>query len=68
MQVLSSVLIFKVCAALLEPIADSQLVACVGDLGDVLMALFSALLCVSAMFFLLVTQVLIVGNMTVMLR
>ncbi len=68
MQVLSSVLIFKVCAALLEPIADSQLVTCVGDLGDVLMALFSALLCVSAMFFLLVTQVLIVGNMTVMLR
>ena len=68
MQVLATVLIFKICAALLEPIADSQLVACIGDLGDVLMALFSALLCVSAMFFLLVTQVLVVGNMTVMLR
>ncbi len=68
LQVLSSVLVFKVCAALLEPIADGQLVSCIGDLADVLMSLFSALLCVSAMFFLLVTQLLIVGNMTVMLR
>ncbi len=68
MQALASVLVFKVCAALLEPVADERLVACVGDLADVLMALFSALLCVGAMFFLLVAQVLVVGNMTVMLR
>ena len=67
-QTLGSVLLYRLCAALLEPLADGSVCRCVQDFSDVLMLLFVIQLSVGAMFVLLVAQMLAVGNLTVMLR
>ena len=56
------------CAALLEPVSDGAVVACLQEFSDILMLLFVIQLSVGAMFLLLVAQMLVVGNLTVMLR
>ena len=61
-------LIIRLCAAVLEPVADAEVTACMDDFAGVLALLFTTLLCVGAMFFLLVTQLLLLGNLTVMMR
>ena len=67
-QTLGSVLLYRLCAALLEPLADGSVCRCVQDFSDVLMLLFVIQLSVGAMFVLLVAQMLAVGSLTVMLR
>ncbi|MBQ9263888.1 MAG: stage III sporulation protein AE [Clostridia bacterium] len=67
-QTLAAVILYRACAALLEPLSDSRVSACIRDFADVLMLLFIIQLSVGAMFLLLVAQMLVVGNLTVMLR
>ncbi len=67
-QALCAVLIYRVCAALLQPMAESGIVDCLYDFSHVLMLLFIIQLSISAMFLLLIAQMLVVGNLTVMLR
>lgn len=67
-QTLAAVILYRACAALLEPVADRHISACIQDFSDVLMLLFVIQLSVGAMFLLLVAQMLVVGNLTVMLR
>lgn len=61
-------LVFKFCAAITEPVADEGIVSLLSDFSGVLMMLFTVMLSVAAMFFLLIAQLLLVGNLTVMLR
>lgn len=68
LQTLAAVIIYRACAALLEPVAEARVGACIQDFSDVLMLLFVIQLSVGAMFLLLVAQMLVVGNLTVMLR
>ncbi len=68
LRVLSTVLAFRLVAAVMEPIADSRVVRCIGDASGALVMLATTQLCIAAMFFLLIAQLLVVGNMTVMLR
>ncbi len=68
MKLLATVLVYRLCAAVLEPVADANLVACISDFSNMLVLVGITLLCVGAMFFLLVAQLLAVGNLTVMLR
>lgn len=67
-QTLAAVILYRACAALLEPLSDSRVSACIQDFSDVLMLLFIIQLSVGAMFLLLVAQMLVVGNLTVMIR
>lgn len=67
-QTLAAVILYRACAALLEPLSDSRVGACIQEFSDVLMLLFIIQLSVGAMFLLLVAQMLVVGNLTVMLR
>jgi len=67
-QTLGSVMLYRACAALLEPLTDHRAVNCLQDFSDVLMLLFIIQLSVGAVFLLLVAQMLVVGNLTVMLR
>ncbi len=67
-QTLCTVMLYRACAALLEPLTQGAAVACMQDFSDVLMLLFVIQLSVGAMFLLLVAQMLVVGNLTVMLR
>ncbi len=67
-QALCAVFIYRLCAAILQPVAESSIVDCLYDFSNVLMLLFIIQLCISAMFLLLIAQMLVVGNLTVMLR
>jgi stage III sporulation protein AE len=68
LRVLATILILRIIAAILEPITDTRIVNCVGNASSALVMLATTQLCIAAMFFLLITQLLIVGNMTVMMR
>jgi len=67
-QTLAAALIYRASAALLEPLSDGRAGSCIQDFSDILMLLFVIQLSVGAMFLLLIAQMLIVGNLTVMLR
>lgn len=68
LQTVCTMLLYRLTAAVLEPVADSPLCSCIGDFAEVYMMLFIIQLSVAAMFVLLVAQLLVVGNLTVMLR
>ena len=68
LQTLAASMLYRAGAALLEPLSDPRSGACLQDFSDILMLLFVIQLSVGAMFLLLVAQMLVVGNLTVMLR
>ena len=68
LQTLAAVALYRASAALLEPLSDLRAGKLMQDFSDVLMLLFIIQLSVGAMFLLLVAQMLVVGNLTVMLR
>lgn len=68
LQTLAAVTVYRACAALLEPISDRRISSCLHHFSEMLMLLFVIQLSVSAMFLLLVAQMLAVGQITVMLR
>ena len=67
-QTLLCVFIYRLCAALLQPAMENRIIRCMQDFSDVLMLLFIIQLSISAMFILLIAQILAAGSMTVMLR
>lgn len=67
-RTLASVFILKISAALLEPVADAQITTAIGDFSRTLVLFLITMLCVGTMYFLLIVQMLLVGNLTVMLR
>ncbi len=67
-QALCAVLVYRLSAAILQPMAETAVTDCLYDFSNVLMLLFIIQLSISAMFLLLIAQMLVVGNLTVMLR
>lgn len=68
MRTLAIVFIMKLSAALLEPVADSDVVRAIGDFAGTVVLFLITMLCVGTMYFLLIVQILLVGNLTVLLR
>ena len=68
LRTLAVILVLKLSAALLEPVADSDIVRAIGDFSRTIVLFFITTLCVGTMYFLLIVQMLLVGNLTVMLR
>ena len=68
LRTLAAVFALKLSAALLEPIADGEVVRAIGDFSRTIVLLLITMLCVGTMYFLLIVQLLLVGNLTVMLR
>ena len=60
--------VMKFCAALLEPVALPEVIAAIEDFSGMLVLFLITMLCVCTMYFLLIVQMLLVGNLTVMLR
>ena len=54
--------------ACLEPVADADVVRAIGDFSGTVVLFFITMLCVGTMYFLLIVQLVLVGNLTVMLR
>ncbi|MGB7604285.1 MAG: stage III sporulation protein AE [Lutisporaceae bacterium] len=67
-KILSIIAIYKITSALIEPILDNQIVKCLNDMSNSLMILFAAVASVGVLFFVFITVIMGVGNMTVMLR
>ncbi len=67
-QSMTGVLVYRISAALLEPVAEKRISACIRDFSDALTLMFVIQLSMCAMFLLLIAQLLVVGNLTVMLR
>jgi len=68
MQTLAVVFVMKLSAALMEPVADGEIVRAIGDFSRTIVLFLITMLCVGTMYFLLIVQMLLVGNLTVMLR
>lgn len=67
-QTLACAMMYRLAAALMQPVSDGQLASCIHDFGRVLMLLFIIQLCAAAMFLMLIAQLISVSSMTMMLR
>ncbi len=55
-------LLFRMCAAIAQPISDKKIVKCISELGDSISCVLSMMLTVVIMFIILLTIVINVGN------
>lgn len=67
-KMFSIVLIYKVTSALIQPILDNQIVQCLNDMSNAMLVLLTCVIAVAVMFFMALTVIMGVGNMTVMVR
>ncbi|MGE5678355.1 MAG: stage III sporulation protein AE [Pseudomonadota bacterium] len=67
-KMLSIILVYKVTAALIQPILDNQIVQCLNDMSNAMLVLLACVIAVAVMFFMALTVIMGVGNMTVMVR
>jgi len=68
LKIVALIFIYKFARAVIQPISDSRIVACLDDLSNSLIMVFAAVLSVSLMFFIMLTILIGIANMTVMLR
>lgn len=67
-QTLAAALLYRLAAALMQPVSDGPLASCIHDFGRILMLLFIIQLCAAAMFLMLIAQLIGVSSMTFMMR
>lgn len=67
-KMFSIVLIYKVTSALIQPIIDNQIVQSLNDMSNAMLILLTCVIAVAVMFFMALTVIMGVGNMTVMVR
>lgn len=67
-QTLAAALLYRLAAALMQPVSDGPLANCIHDFGRILMLLFVIQLCAAAMFLMLIAQLIGVSSMTFMMR
>jgi len=68
LKIISLVLIYKITAAVIEPIAQGPLVKCLNDMSNSLLLLFATVVSVAVMFFISVTIIIGAGNAALMMR
>ncbi|HAU32169.1 MAG: Stage III sporulation protein AE [Desulfotomaculum sp. 46_296] len=68
LKIISLSFIYKLAGALVQPIAEGQVVDCLNEMGSSLILVFAAVGVVGLLFFFSITILIGVGNMTVMLR
>lgn len=67
-KILTLALIYNVTAAVMQPLGDSPIAACLQTIGKTMIYVFAALAAVALMFFLAVTVILTAGNAAMMMR
>jgi stage III sporulation protein AE len=67
-KILAMITIYKFCAIIAQPIADSRIVKCLDDIGGTLALLFAVLVSVSIMFIIGITALVRAGNIAGMIR
>lgn len=68
LKIFTLAFIYKLAAALIQPINDGQMVDCLDGLGNNLFLVFAAVATVGLLFFFTITIIVGIGNFTVMLR
>ncbi|KUK63927.1 MAG: Stage III sporulation protein AE [Desulfofundulus kuznetsovii] len=68
LKIISLSFIYKLAGALVQPVAEGQVVNCLNEMGSSLLLVFAAVGVVGLLFFFSITILIGVGNMTVMLR
>ena len=68
LKILCLAIIYKLAGAIIEPVEDGQMVGCLNDLGNSLLAVFAVVGTTGLLFFFTLTILVAVGNITVMLR
>lgn len=61
-KMISMAFIYKLTAALMEPISDSRLIKCIGAAGDSLVLITACLISVSVMFFIMIAIIATAGK------
>lgn len=67
LKIIAIVLTYRLAAALIQPIGDGNLVECLASIGNSLLLVFAVLAVVTLMFFIMITVLVGVGNITAML-
>lgn len=68
LKIVSLILIYKISAAVIEPVARGQIVNCLNDMASSLLLLFATVVSVAVMFFVSVTIIIGAGNAALMMR
>jgi len=68
LKIIAMALIYNLSAAVLQPLGDSPIIACLQTIGKSLIYVFAAVAAVGLMFFLAITIMITAGNITVMMR
>ncbi|QFT89747.1 Stage III sporulation protein AE precursor [Bacillus sp. THAF10] len=68
MKILAIAIIYKLAAALLQPLGGGPVISCLDIIGKSIIYIFAALAIVSFMFFLTITVIVAAGNITMMVR
>jgi len=67
-KILALVFIYRIVTAVIEPISDSRLISALTSCGNVLTVVFVAVLTTALIFFLTITLMVGMGNLTAVLR
>ncbi|HZK57961.1 MAG TPA: stage III sporulation protein AE [Clostridia bacterium] len=67
-KIVALVTIYKLCSAIIEPIAQSQLADCLNHMSNSLVLIFATISSVAVMFFITITIIVGAGNITMMIR
>ncbi|WNR42561.1 stage III sporulation protein AE [Paenibacillus roseipurpureus] len=67
-KILTLAFIYNLSAALMQPLGDSPMISCLQTIGKSLIYVFAALAAVSLMFFLALTIMITISNVSVMMR
>lgn len=67
-KILTLALIYNISAAVMQPLGESPIVSCLQTIGKSMIYVFAALASVGLMFFLAVTIIITLGNVSVMIR
>jgi len=67
-KILIIVFVYKLAAALLQPVGDGPIITCLSSISNCMMYVFASLAIVALMFFLSITIIITSGNITMMIR
>lgn len=68
LKIMALALIYNISAAIMQPLGDNPMIACLETIGKSLIYVFAALAVVGLMFFLAITILITAGNLSVMMR
>jgi len=62
------VILFRLSAAIIQPISDERIVKCLSDMGTYILLIMACVMVIALMFFLTLSIIVLLGDMTVMYR